>query len=322
MMKKVLLLLLVTLVVTLIIITQNVTAHPEFSPRYSTAYELIDEVNQLRADRGLYAYNPHPILMGIAQTHAEYLASIGVSNTHIDAYGRRPFQRALDAGYPVAGDLTLGGFISENVVGGSGLTAEGAIEIWINSEPHLKTMVSTDLEDVGAGVATFGTTYYYVLVAGLSTGGTPRPYAPEPYILVNTPTIATNTPNPDGAIIHVVLPGDTLLEIAIAYDVSLAELYALNGLNEKSIIYPDQQIIVRSGNTPTPTQPTSTPTNRPSSTPWPTTGKEVSTPTYSPSVTREVTSPPGSAGQALLFIIVAAILAAAVLTLAGCRKKG
>jgi hypothetical protein len=40
--------------------------------------------------------------MGIAQTQAEYMASIGVSNTHVDAYGRRPYQRALDAGYAVA----------------------------------------------------------------------------------------------------------------------------------------------------------------------------------------------------------------------------
>lgn len=296
-------------------------ARPAPAPKLSSSSELIDAVNALRDDHGLYPYTPNAILMGIAQTHAEYLAFIEVSNTHIDAYGRRPFQRAIDAGYMVAGDLTLGGWFSENVVGGSGLTAEGAVEIWMGDAPHQNTMLSTVLVDVGAGVEVVGNTYYYVLDCGLSTGGTPVAYTPPPYILVNTPTIVTNTPNPEGAIIHIVQEGDTLLEIAIAYDVSLNELYILNDLNENSVIYPEQQIFVRSAHTATPTYPSPTPTPRSSSTPWPSSTESAPLSSETPTSIQDSGLPSNSVGGSLIAIIIAALVAAAILTFVGSGKK-
>ncbi len=300
----------------------RVQARPAAEPDLSTASELVAAVNALRAEHGLPAYNTHPILMQIAQTHAEYLASIGVSNTHIDQYGRRPFQRALDAGYPVAGDLSLGGFFSENVVGGIGLTAEEAVEIWMGDAPHQNTMLSTNLQDVGAGVAVVGNTYYYVLDAGLSTGGTPVAYTPPPSVILPTKTFVTSTPNPDGSITYIVQPGDTLLAIATAFDISLQELYALNGLTETSVIYPDQTLIIRAAYTATPTQPTGTPTLRPSSTPWPTSTRTKVVTAAPPTATEEPTGlPSASAGGAVIVIIVVALLAAGAITLMGARKK-
>jgi hypothetical protein len=299
----------------------NVKAQPAYAPAYSTADELIAVVNTLRSEHGLPAYQPNAILMQIAQTHAEYLAAIGVSTKHTDSYGRLPFQRALDAGYPVAGDLSQNGFFSENLVGGIGLSAEGAVEIWMGDAPHQGTMLSTVLRDVGAGVAVVGNTFYYVLDCGLSTGGTPVAYTPPPYVLRATTTIVTNTPMPDGSTIYLVQPGDTLLGIAIAYHVSLNTLYSLNGLNENSVIYPNQELIVLPGYTITPTSPTSTMTLRPSSTLWPTTTATKLASPLPATPTLVQAQPPTSAGGAVIAIIVAALLAAGILTFVGSKKR-
>jgi uncharacterized protein YkwD len=96
------------LLLALTISTSPRLAHAEFAylPNISTASELIEAVNTLRASYGLSPYTPNSILMGIAQRQAEYILSIG-TGTHIGPNGLRPFQRALQAGYPVAGDLNF-----------------------------------------------------------------------------------------------------------------------------------------------------------------------------------------------------------------------
>lgn len=244
-------------------------SHALPAPARSTAYELLDEVNTLRISRGLAPYQANPILMGIAQAHADYMASTG-NFGHTGPDGSRPYQRALAAGYAVAGDLSQGGFFSENIAGGTGKTAAAAVENWMGDDPHMNTMLSSNLQDAGAGVGLMGDTYIYVLDAGRSTGGAPFAYTPPANVSQTTPTIVPNTPNPDGSIIHIVRPGDTLGSLSMAYDISVAELLALNNLTLKSVIYVDQKIVIRAVNTPTPTQPTGTPTIRPTSTEWPT----------------------------------------------------
>jgi uncharacterized protein YkwD len=298
-----------------------VRAETAAAPALSTASDLIYAVNALRATYGLAPYTSNSILMSIAQTHAEYLASIGVSNTHIDSYGRSPYQRALDAGYPVAGDLRLGGWFSENVIGGAGLSVQGAMEWWINSSPHLNTMISTNLSDIGAGVAVVGNTYYYVLDCGLSTGGTPVVYTPPAYITYPTAIQPTNTPNADGTITYIVQKGDTALGIAIAYNISLTELLARNGLTEKSVIYPGQKIIIVGGYTPTPTQPTPTATIRHTITSWPTSTSTTTATPFPPTPTRLPALPVSQAKNAVFLIVGAALAVAALLALLGRRQK-
>jgi len=290
------------------------------APQISTASELIDAVNTLRAANGLPPYTPNSILMGIAQGQAEYNLSIGTI-THVSADGLRPFQRALLAGYPVAGDISLGGFFSENIVAGVGLTADGAVEIWMGDAPHQNTMLSSNLQDVGAGVAVSGNTYYYVLDAGLSTGGTPRPFTPPPSYSTPVATLIPNTPNADGSIVYIVQRGDTPLAIAIAYGITLREIYALNNLTDSSLIYPDQRIIVRGAYTPTPTQPTSTPTERPTITPWPTSTPTSTETPVPPTPTPSPGLPVPAARDAVIVIIVAALVIAALLALLGRKHK-
>ena len=291
-----------------------------YLPPLSSGSELIGAVNALRASHGLAAYQTNSILMGIAQAHAEYLLSIGTM-THIGADGSRPFQRALAAGYLVAGDLASGGYFSENITGGVAQTAEEAVQQWMDDDAHMNTMLSGTLQDVGAGVGLSGNTFYYVLDAGRATGGTPVAYTPPAPPILNTPTIVPNTPNPDGSIIHNALRGDTLGSLSVAYGVPLADILKLNNLTIKSTIFVGQKIIIRTAFTPTPTQPTSTPTIPPTGTPFPTSTPTAtatripSTPTPSPGL------PVSAAGGAVGAIVVSALLLAGLIAMLGRRRN-
>lgn len=289
--------------------------------KLSTAYDLINAVNAFRSSRGLPPYTPNSILMSIAQKQADYILSIG-TGTHNSADGLRPFQRALQAGYAVAGDLSNGspGFFAENIAAGVGMTAEKAVEKWTEDAPHLNTMISSDLQDIGAGVAVSGDTFYYLIDCGRSTGGTPRAFTPPPSYIPPKPTMIPNTPNADGSITYIVQRGDTALAIALAYGISLNDLRTLNGLNSKYAIYPDQKIIIRGAYTPTPTLPTSIPTGLPTITPWPTSSPTSTLTVVPPTPTPSPGLPASTARSVVIVIVIAALGLSALLTLLG-RKR-
>jgi uncharacterized protein YkwD/LysM repeat protein len=311
--------LLIFILVTFSYPTITLAEVPARQPSFSTASELINAVNSLRATYGLAPYQTNSILMGIAQAHAEYLVSIGTM-THTGANGTRPFQRALAAGYLVAGDLSLGGWFSENLTGGVGQTAEEAVKVWMGDDPHKNTMLSGVLQDVGAGVGVYGNTFYYVLDAGLSTGGTPVAYTPPAPLSPGTPKIFPNTPNADGSIVHIVQPGDTLGSIYLAYNVPLADILKLNKLTLKSLIYPAQKIIIQAAFTPTPTLPTFTPTIPPTITPWPTSTPSSTSTNIPPTPTPAPGLPVSAAGGAVAAIIVSALVLAGLIAVLG-RKR-
>lgn len=50
--------------------------------------------------------------------------------------------------------------------------------------------------------------------------------------------------NDDGAYVHVVQTGDTLISIAVQYDLTLPDLYALSGLDETALLSVGQQVVV------------------------------------------------------------------------------
>jgi uncharacterized protein YkwD len=297
-----------------------VGAESVVAPRFSSAAELIDAVNALRASYGLISYSTNSILTGIAQEQAEYNLSIGTI-THTGANGLRPYQRALQAGYSVAGDISLGGFFSENITAGVGMTAQGAVENWTGDAPHLNTMISSVLQDIGAGVAVAGNTFYYVIDCSLSTGGVPATFVSPPAYKTPDATLIPNTPHADGSITHIVKSGDTTLGIALVYGLTLDELLMLNGLTENSVIYPDQKIIVRTGYTPTPTLPTYTPTRRPTITPWPTSTPTSTKTPIPPTPTLSPGLPVSTARTAFTSIVIAALVIAAALALLVHRHK-
>ena len=82
------------------------------------------------------------------------------------------------------------------------------------------------------------------------------------------------TPEADGNYYHTVHSGETLSWIASWYDIPLADLMSWNGLNNASVIRPDQKLLLLvtlpATVTPTPEPATITPSPRPSLTPSPT----------------------------------------------------
>jgi len=206
------------------------------------------------------------------------------------------------------------------------LSAQAVVNAWMGDAPHQNTMLSSTLQDVGAGVATAGNYVYYTLDAGLSTGGQPAAYtpgttAPTKITVVSTGTIIPNTPNADGAIIHIVQPGDSLIVIAIAYDVPLNDILTLNNLQLNSVIRTGQQLTIRPAFTPTPTLPTSTPTRRPTPTSWPT-STATTTPTSTPVTATPIPKAaiPLSTGMiSVSAIILLALLVAGVVAWLGSR---
>jgi len=288
-------------------------ALPESLPA-PNPYDLIAEVNALRATNGLAAYNINSILMSVAQAHSEYQASIG-NWTHTGADGSRPFERALAGGYPVAGDLSLGGWFSENVAAGNFSVAD-VISLWMGDAAHRNTMLSSTLRDVGAGVAVSGSTVYFTLDASLASSDQPaawltsspvRSFAPPQ---TPTSTLPPSTPRDDGAIIHVVGPGDTLWSIAQKYGVSEDDIKLINNLTS-DMIFPGDQLFIVPPFTPTATLPTPTNTRRPTATPWST---STATITLTPSITPE---PPNAIMPLTWGVGVVALIALLALGIAG-----
>ena len=220
------------------------------------AYTLIAEVNALRTANGLPPYTINATLMAVAQAHSDYQASISTV-THYGADGSRPFQRALTAGYPVGGTLSAGGFFSENIQAGMNLTPQQTVVAWQGDAPHLNTMLSPYLTEVGAGVTNINGYIYYTLDASTPSGGTVPAYTPDPNSTPNgtdtgaLPTldyimpVITSTPKENGQVIHEVLVGQSLWGIADIYGTTVQEIRALNNMSAEEAIFPGELLLIR-----------------------------------------------------------------------------
>jgi uncharacterized protein YkwD/LysM repeat protein len=305
--------------------SQHALARPLAAAKAQDPYSVIDAVNSLRASQGLPAYSVSPILMSIAQTHAEYMASTGnVSHTGPD--GSRPYQRGLAAGYPLAGQIPPG-FFSENIQSGGDLSPQAVVQIWTGDAPHLNTMTSASLQEIGAGVAVReGRVYYVIDCARPTTSGLPQAYTPgaaeSSFSSANELIlpVTKSTPNPDGEIIHEVLAGQSLWQIAIEYGVKIDQIRALNQLPVEYLINPGDTLLIMTVGTPTPPPATETPPDSPTAIPAPSSTPE---PTASPTATFTPTSAvlrlfeSGGAGGPVAAIIVVALVAAALVAWAG-----
>lgn len=234
------------------------------APPRQTASELIDAVNQFRAGHGMDPLVVDPILMLVSERQNDYSISIG-QITHFGPDGSRPRAQAIAAGY--GGGSTV--FVSQNIVMGTGLTPDEAVQIWTGDEPHLNTMIGQYYRDVGAAVGERDGMVYYTLMTGYVAGGfsarstVPVEQPPAP-VYIPQP-IVVSTPEADGSILHVVQSGQFLWAIADAYGVRIQELVILNGLGMNQVLYAGDQLTIRAALTPSPTM-TSTSTAVPSPT--------------------------------------------------------
>ncbi|MFT3894724.1 MAG: CAP domain-containing protein [Anaerolineales bacterium] len=305
-----------------------------------TAYDLIDAVNALRASYGVHPYTINSILMYTAQAQADFMAANGTV-THSGPGGIGVTERLLAAGYPLAGDLSLGGFRSENITGGlESMPAQQAVDQWTGDAPHLTTMISADLTEIGAGVAVASGRVYYVIdcarpsTAGASQSSTTPVASGSAVPAVGTSVqpvqaVVLSTPNADGDVIHEVKYGQSLWQIAIAYETKIDEIKRLNNLSGNDI-YPGQKLLVKTGvselvfaitETSTPELlPTGTPTVR-QCLPSPTAMMQPEdTPTFLPVATVVPVTTSTTTGIAI-GIIIGAVLGGGVIAWLGRKKK-
>ena len=249
-----------------------------------TASEVIEAVNALRIANGLLPLNPHPVLMQVAQWEANAIA--GGAPGHTRPGGLTLGQWLISLGYPLAGDLSLDGYRSENWITID--TAQGAVEAWLGDGPHTNTMLSPDRSDIGAAVAVSDQVYivletalqtrsgqmqtdaYSILTAfpqGASSGSGSN-LVPQ-YII----PVKRSTAHPGGDVIHKVQYGQSLWSIAITYNTTIDQIRAWNNLGESIEIYDGQVLLVQRGATQPPP-----PTNTPLATP---TAFSTTTPTDS-----------------------------------------
>ena len=246
-----------------------------------TPAEVLAEINAYRAANGLGPLVENIYLDIAAQNHVSWMAETG-TYSHTGAGGSTYTDRALAAGYGEGQSVR----VTENWARGYQMTANEVVyEMWMPSGIHNSQMLTTSYNEFGAGVALDGDGMtVYVVVFGIVTGSSIRTQPPQTTNVPNWPTntpvplsesIATATPGPDGALVHVVQPGEALAAIADAYEIPLADLLAQNNLTDSSVIYPDERLLIvpASGPSPTPSQIPETlagkldPTAQPSRTP-------------------------------------------------------
>ena len=242
-----------------------------------TPDDLIAAVNALRVSQGLLPLNPHPILMRVAQDQAYVLADSEGAAGHARPNGISLTDYLLMLGYPLAGDLSLGGYRSENwTIGGPNV--DDVVAMWLGDDLHSNTMLRAEYQDIGAGISSstdeWGMThYYYVIDAAMPTAsGVPQSYTPVSLLTATafaqyagTPQwmipIVLSTARPDGDVLHEVQYGQTLWSLAISYGTTIEQIKRLNNL-QTDVIAPGENLLILKGATQ-PAPPTSPSTFEP-----------------------------------------------------------
>ncbi|MCP4140857.1 MAG: LysM peptidoglycan-binding domain-containing protein [Chloroflexi bacterium] len=231
-----------------------------------TPEEIIQAVNALRISNGLHPLNTHPALVQVAQWEANAIA--GGAPGHTRPNGLTLGQWLISLGYPLAGDLSLDGYRSENWVAAK--TAEEAIQFWLGDGPHTNTMLSPDRSDIGAAVAV-SDQIYIVIETALQTangemqtdaetilpaedGASQNSLLPQ-YIM----PVILSTARPDGDVLHKVQYGQSLWSIATAYHTTIEQIRAWNNLGDDVSLTEGYLLLVQKGATQ-PAPPSLTPT--------------------------------------------------------------
>jgi LysM repeat protein len=223
------------------------TAEAQGSP----TTDVLQLVNQVRAEYGLPSLSYNSSLATAAQNHANFIA-LNAIYSHIGINGSTWQDRAQAAGYT--------GYAGENLVGGTRLTPQQGVIWWRNSAVHFSNMLNPRWTEAGVGFAVGNGQNFYVMVFG-TPHDAPPPRAEQqvvdvPFIVA---PIELAQPNEDGSIIHTVLEGHTFWAIAARYEVPLADLYLFNGMNEDSFLNPGDKLTIRLADgqppPPTPTPP-------------------------------------------------------------------
>jgi len=252
--------------------SKEVLARPLSQTAITTPSQLIDAVNNLRLSQGLSPLAVHSVLMQSSQSQADYMAATG-QVTHVRPGGVTFTQQLLALGFPLAGDLSLGGFRAENILmNSSPIVWNGVPSAWQDAD-HMNTMLSQNLTNIGAGISQGANGYYYALDCAAATGSGQMQGSASP-LLTSVPgsdngtgnslgvsqymvPVILSTAGPNGEVRHKVQYGQSLWSIAIQYGTTIKNIQALNNLGEGSTVYQGQELLVLKGATqPAPATPT------------------------------------------------------------------
>lgn len=310
---------------------REVAARRQAQNQITTPSQLIEAVNNLRISYGLPPLVTHAILMQSAQSQADYMAATG-QVTHSRPSGLSYTQQLLTLGFPLAGDLSLGGFRAENILSSnSPLTWDGVPPGWQDAA-HMNTMLSQNFTHIGAGISQGSQGYYYAVdtaavtgsgqmqssasaILGSAPGGSGEAAGVSQYMV----PVGMSTARPDGDIFHQVQYGQSLWSIAIAYGTTIKNIQALNNLGEDLVIYQGQELLVQKAATqPAALIPALTPLPQFTETPAPTstiaimpfTTDLTPTPTQEAVDVREPDSKPVSSQFLVVLLIIAAFVGA------------
>ncbi|MCC7119819.1 MAG: LysM peptidoglycan-binding domain-containing protein [Anaerolineales bacterium] len=318
-----------------ILLSQPLTVLAKPNPQaISTPDQLISAVNSLRLSYGLTPLAVHPVLMQSAQSQADYMASTG-EITHSRPGGGTYTQQLLALGFPLSGDLSLGGFRAENILSSFGpLDWNGVPPAWQDAD-HMNTMLSQNFTHIGAGISQNGDTYYFALDCAAATN-TGQMQESAATIVASAGAengnaagvsqfmvpIAKSTARPDGKVYHKVQYGQTLWSIAIDYGTTIKKIQALNNLGEDLTIQQGEELLVLENATPPPPAsptPATLPTILPTLTQLPATPQMVFpfTAVVAPTETQIAPTPatapaPVSSKLLVIVLIVAAVIGAGV----------
>ena len=241
----------------------NAKAQPQLPQQsINSPSQLIDAVNNLRLSYGLQPLSVHPVLMQSSQSQADYMASTG-QVTHSRPGGVSYTQQLLTLGFPLAGDLSLGGFRAENILSsGNPLVWNGVPSAWQDAD-HMNTMLSQNFTHIGAGISQSSGGYYYALDCAAATGSG-QMQTDATVILTSIPAseggnasgisqfmvpVMISTARADGDVFHKVQYGQTLWSVAIEYGTTIKNIQALNNLGEDLVVYQGQELLVLKGAT-------------------------------------------------------------------------
>ena len=116
--------------------------------------------NEVRKKEGLPELKPNALLAKAARDHSANMAKQGKLEHVLDE--KQPADRVADTGYKRA-------YVGENIAGGKALKPKGAFDLWLDSPPHKKNMLSDKFEEIGIGIVRNGKgEIYYTQVFGLT----------------------------------------------------------------------------------------------------------------------------------------------------------
>ena len=308
----------------------------------SSAGDLITLVNNIRTSAyGLPALVENATLDSCALWTAQEMASTNAT-THL-AYLGYSSAATRCAGYGFGGGKTI--HVTENMAYSALPLTYSGLQDWWSDADHLLPMDDPQYVYVGAGVATASNgRVYYVLQAGAVDGVTAAEAAASSSVSTTSSTtvsgttaeattdtsqqetpIVTSTPNYDGNIYHTVQYGQTLFNIALAYNITLSYLKSENGLTSDDI-QSGKTLLIKAAPTATVT-PTATitpvyPTRTPTLTPQPRTPTPAPTATATPKPTLiESLSQVDRPSLGIILVVLSALGLAAVMFFSFIRPK-